>query len=117
MNKYQKHNGYSYGYTLVCVDKIFSNTFKSYLGEDAVYNFINSMVEESKYCTDVMNKYFKEKLVMTKKDNQHFKNSTKRWIYDNDFVDGDVKARDHCHVTGKFRVSQHRDCNVKVEST
>ena len=27
---------------------------KSYLGEDAVYNFINSMIEESKFCTDVM---------------------------------------------------------------
>ena len=26
--------------------------FKSYLGEDAVYNFINSMIKESKYCTE-----------------------------------------------------------------
>ena len=30
--------------------------FKSYLGEDAVYNFINSMVDESKYCSNVMKK-------------------------------------------------------------
>ena len=42
--------------------------FKSYLGEDTIYNFINSLVEESTYCTDVMKKHFKKKLVMTKRD-------------------------------------------------
>ena len=37
---------------------------------------------------------------MTKEDNENFKNSTKCWICDNDYVDNDVKVRDHCHVTG-----------------
>ena len=45
-NKYQKQVSCSYGYKLVCVDDNFSKTFKSYLGKDAVYNFVNSMVEE-----------------------------------------------------------------------
>ena len=53
-NKYQKHVACSYGYKLVCVDDKFSKPFKSYLGEDAVYNFISSMIKESKYCSDVM---------------------------------------------------------------
>ena len=30
----------------------------SHLGKDAVYNFINSMTEENKYCTDTMKKIF-----------------------------------------------------------
>ena len=30
----------------------------SHLGKDAVYNFINSMIEENKYCTDTMKKIF-----------------------------------------------------------
>ena len=76
-NKYQEHVAYSYGYELVCVDDKFSKPFKSYLGEDAVYNFINSMVEESKYCSDVMKKHLNKELVMTKKDNKDFKNSSK----------------------------------------
>ena len=42
--KYQKHIACSYGYKLVCVDDKLCKPFKSYLGEDAVYNFI------SKYC-------------------------------------------------------------------
>ena len=66
-NKSQKHVACSYGYKLVCVDDKFSKPFKSYLGEDAVSNFINDMVEESKYCTEIMKKHYK-KLVMTKED-------------------------------------------------
>ena len=54
MNKYKKHVPWSYGYKLVCVDDKFSKYFKSYLGGDAVFNFINNMIEESKYCTDNM---------------------------------------------------------------
>ena len=44
-NKYQKHVACSYGYKLVCVDDKFSKPFKSYLGEDAAYNFISSLIE------------------------------------------------------------------------
>ena len=48
-NKYQKHVACSYCYELVCADDKFSQPFKSYLlGEDAVCNFINSMIKESK---------------------------------------------------------------------
>ena len=48
---------------------------------------------------------------MTKKDNEDFENSTKCWICDNAYFDGDVKVRDHCHFTGKYRGFAHRDCN------
>ena len=39
---------------------------------------------------------------MTKVDNQDFKNSTRCWICDNDYVDNDVKVRDRCHITTKY---------------
>ena len=35
---------------------------------------------------------------MTKEDNEDFKISTKYWICDTDYVNNDVKVRDHCHV-------------------
>ena len=53
-NKYQKHVAFSFGYRLACVNDKFRKPFKSYLGEDSVYNFISSMMEESKNCRDVM---------------------------------------------------------------
>ena len=64
-----------------------SKPFKTNLGKDAVYNFINSMIEESKYYNKVMKKHFNKELVMTKKEIEDFKNSTKCWICDNDYID------------------------------
>ena len=72
----QKHVAFRYGYKLVCVDDKFSKTFKSYSGEDTVYNFINSMIEESKYCSEVTKKHFNKELVMTKEDDEDFESST-----------------------------------------
>ena len=114
-SKYKKRVVCSYGYKLVCVDDKFIKPYKSYLGEDAIYNYISSMIEETKYCSDVMKKRFSKELVMTKEDNEYFENSTKCWICDNDFIVNDIKVRDHCHITGKYRGSAHRDCNINVK--
>ena len=89
----------NYGYKLVFIHEKFSNLFRSYLGEDAVYSFISSMIEESKYSSDVMKKHFNKELVMTKEDNEDFENSTECWVCDNDYTDCDVKVRDPCHIT------------------
>ena len=74
------------------------------------------MIEESKYCSDVMKKHFNKELVMTKDDNKHFENSTKCWICDNDYIDNDVKVRGHCHITEKHKGSADRDCNINFTS-
>ena len=73
------------------------------------------MIEESKHCSEVMKKYFNKELVMIKEDNEDFKNSTKCCICDIDYTDNDVKVRDHCHSTGKYRGSAHRDCNINLK--
>ena len=52
---------------------------------------------------------------MTKEDNEDFKTSTKSWICDNDYVVSDVKVRDHCHITGKYRGSAHRNFNINLK--
>ena len=77
MNKYQKHIASSYGYKLVCVDAKFS---KSFLVENALYNFFNSMIKESKYCSDLMKKHFIKELAMTVKYLADFEKSAKCWI-------------------------------------
>ena len=42
--------------------------------------------------------YFNKNLVMTKTD---FEDSTKCWVCDDTYTDGDVKVKDHFHITGK----------------
>ena len=62
----------------------------------------------------MMKKHFSKEL-MTKKDDEDFENSTKCWIYVNAYVDGDNKVKDYFHITGKYRGSSHRDCNIKAK--
>ena len=51
----------------MCTNHNFSKPFKSYLGENAVSNLINSMVEEHKNYSDMMRKYFNKELVWLKR--------------------------------------------------
>ena len=52
---------------------------------------------------------------MTREYSEDFKNSIKCWICDNDYIDGDVKVRDHFYITEKCKDCAHRDCIINVK--
>ena len=62
-----------------------------------------------------MKKHFNKELVMTKEDNEDFENSANAGSVIMIIIDTDVKVRDHCHITGKYRGSAHRDCNINLK--
>ena len=76
-NQYQKHVTCNYGHKIVCADINCSKSFNSYLGENVVCHFNYSMIEESKYCCEVLKKLFNKKLVITKEYGEDCENSTK----------------------------------------
>ena len=59
---------------LLCIDDKFSKPFKEYFCKDTVYSYIDSSIEESKYCSDTMKQHSNKELVITKKS---FKNKKK----------------------------------------
>ena len=71
------------------------------------------MIEESKYFSDMIKKHFNKKLLMIRKDDEDFKNSSKCWICDNSYVGGDVK--EVIVISLENRGLAHRDCNIKVK--
>ena len=60
------------------------------------------MTEESKYCSEVIQKPFNKELVITKEDNEYFMDSTKCWVCDNGYIDSDIKVRDILSSHGKI---------------
>ena len=56
---------------------------------------------------------FKKTLLMTDEDSimPHCH------ICDKRYVNGDISDRDHCHITGKYRRSAHKDCNLSFRQT
>ena len=112
---YQTHEDCGYGYKVVCCyDDKYSKDICIYRGENAVYKFMEKMLEEVKYCKAVIKKHFNKPLVMTEDDEQRFKTRDGSHICGEKYTDKDVRVRDHCHITGKFRGSAHQECNLKL---
>ena len=112
---YQKHTDCGYGYKVVCCyDNKYTKPVQIYRGEKAVYKFMESMLEEVKYCKKTMRKCFNKPLKMTKDDLDAFEKATECYICNKQYTSDDIRVRDHCHITGKFRGSAHQDCNLKL---
>ena len=112
---YQTHKDCGYGYKVVCCyDDKYSKYTCIYRGENAVYKFMEKMLEEVEYCKAVIKKHFNKPLVMTQVDEQHFKTMDGCHISGEKYTDKDVRVRDHCHITGKFRGSAHQECKLKL---
>ena len=85
-----------------------------------MYYIVYKLTEEILKC-HIKDRYKindKQRIIMSKKSEYvKFKNyewkiesphiTYKCWICDNDYVDKDVKVRDHCHITGNYRGSAH----------
>ena len=113
---YQNHKDCGYGYKVVCCyDDLYSKPVQIYRGENAVYKFMENMLEEVNWCKSKMKKHFNKPLKMTKENETDFQKATKCHICDKPYKDKDIQVRDHCHITGKFRGSAHQDCNLKLQ--
>ena len=112
---YQKHTDCGYGYKVVCCyDDKYTKPVQIYRGEKAAYKFMEAMLEEVKYCKKTMRKCFNKPLKMTKDDLDVFEKATECHICNKQYTSEDIRVRDHCHITGKFRGSAHQECNLKL---
>ena len=54
---------------------------------------------------------------MTTADKEDFKTANKCHICNLKYTEKDIRVRDHCHVTGRYRGSANHDCNVSFSLT
>ena len=76
--------------------------------------YMENMLEEVKYCKKVMKTFFNKPLKMTKENEEKFEKATTCHICDKKYTEKDIRVRDHCHITGKYRGSAHQECNLKL---
>ena len=72
------------------------------------------MLDEVKYCKNIMKKEFNKPLRMTKEDEDKFQKANECYICNKKYTNEDIRVRDHCHITGKYRGSAHQECNLKL---
>ena len=61
-----------------------------------------------------MKKEFNKPLRMMKEDEEEFQKANECYICNIKYTNEDIKVRDHCHITGKYRGSAHQECNLKL---
>ena len=76
---------------------------------------MEAMLEEVKYCKNTMKKFFNIPLKMTKDNEENLKNAKTCHICDIEYTEKDIRVRDHCHITGKYRGSAHQECNLQLK--
>ena len=62
-------------------------------------------------------KHVNKDMMLTKDDEQNFKNADKCYICNKKYSAKDTRVRNHCHITGKYRRSAHQDCNINYTLT
>ena len=113
---YQKHTDCGFGYKVVCCyDDKYTQPMKIYRGEKAVYTFLEYMLDEVKYCKRIIKKEFNKPLKMTKENEEEFQKAEECHICNKKYSDKDIRVRDHCHITGKYRGSAHQECNLQLK--
>jgi len=115
---YQKHTDCGYGYKVVCAyDDKYTKPVQYYRGPNAVYKFMEKMLDEVRYCKNTIKCKFNKPIKMTSVDKENFKQATECHICGKKYTEDDVRVRDHCHVTGKYRGSAHEACNLNFQLT
>ena len=105
--QYQKHEPSSFCYLIKCFDdEVYEPKLVSYTGEDVPQKLVYMLEEDIREITNMpaKNLIFGEK--------ERFDKETKCWICNKEF-DDDVKVRNYCHFTGRYRGAAHNSCNLK----
>ena len=79
--KYQGHISCSFVYKVACVDNRFSKKVVLYRGKNAIYMFIEAILEEYDYCKKTIKKHFNKNLI-TSAEEERFQLSNSCWICD-----------------------------------
>ena len=79
-------------------------------------NLLKHFLRSINIAKKAMNKHFNENLIM-REEEEHLFQQSNSWICKKLIDNDEEKARDHCHVTGKFRGAAHWDCNINFQLT
>ena len=87
---------------------------KIYRGEDSINKLMQQMLSEVQYCQKIISTKFKRPLNMTYEGKHMFKTAVDCHICGQQYKETDIRVRDRCHITGQYRGSAHKDCNLRL---
>ncbi|XP_044014029.1 uncharacterized protein LOC122856426 [Aphidius gifuensis] len=114
-HSYQKHIPSSIAYYLKCSYDNSLTKFELKRSSDCIDCFLEEL-QNIAFTADKIIEDIKP-LSLTYDEEQKFLNETKCHICEKTYVIDDVRCRDHCHITGKYRGSAHASCNINYQDS
>ena len=102
-------SGYSI-YTNCSFDKS-NNKLSYYRGEDYMKRFCKDLKD---HATKIIDFKKKTMIPLTKEEEDNYNKENICYICKKDF-NNDIKVRDYCHFTGKYRGAEHNMCNLRYK--
>ncbi|CAH1986921.1 unnamed protein product [Acanthoscelides obtectus] len=114
--KCQKHVAFSVAYYLKSnYGNKYSSKFRLHTGADCQSWFVNELLN----IANELHKVYQEAepLKLTSVEQKLFRLASSCSICERPFDEHEVKARDHCHFTGKYRGAVHMSCNLNYSNS
>ena len=109
-----KHEPNSFACYTKCIEDKHDKLYLSEIYEDSqkcVEDFIKYLSEEERRISAIKKTIIPMNL--SEEEETDFKNATSCHICNKKYDDKDIRHRDHCHITGKYRGSACAKCNIK----
>ncbi|KFM60901.1 hypothetical protein X975_19061, partial [Stegodyphus mimosarum] len=112
-NIISKHVPCGYSYLIVGPDGRSTQSPKIYRGENAVSNFLESLLAEAEIISKTLRKV--EKIDMSKEQEQEFQNAVNCHICGKVLGTDRVRDHDHLQKTNNYRGAAHSTCNLNYQ--
>ncbi|KAK5639113.1 hypothetical protein RI129_011605 [Pyrocoelia pectoralis] len=112
----EKHVPFSVAYYLKCSYDDSLSKFRLYRGEDCIQWFVKELQDIANWANEIFSTVVPME-PLSKEQIEAFENATVCHICKKQFLPDDIKVRDHCHFSGKFRNASHQNCNLNYKDT
>ncbi|KAB0790023.1 hypothetical protein PPYR_15685, partial [Photinus pyralis] len=113
---FQKHVPYSIAFYLKCAYDNSLSRFSLYRGADCVSWFINNLHNIALWANAIINNPLPME-TLSEAQEEDFKNATHCHICEKPFLENEIRCRDHCHFTSRYRSASHQSCNVNYQNS
>ncbi|XP_030745136.1 uncharacterized protein LOC115874172 [Sitophilus oryzae] len=112
---YQHHEPYSIGYYVKCSYDDTLSFYKSHTGQDCMKWFVKELEDNAKIISTALKIFLPMDLTSEQRNN--FNKATHCHVCEKPFDEKNIKVRDHCHLTGKYRGPAHKKCNLNYKDS
>ena len=115
LHTYQHHKVHSIAYYMHCSYDTSLSTYRCRRDADCVSWFVDELKNFANFAKPILSSNV-PMLDLTPEQWATFRDATHCHICEEPFEASDVRVRDHCHLSGRFRGPAHSECNLNYKN-